>query len=85
MILSKYNFDDLTISYYRIPPGTSSHLCDLLMGLLRRNAKDRMPFDTFFNHQFLQRPQTPPTPGIFSIVITLEKYNFQSLKIFVNT
>lgn len=32
----------------------------MLTGLLRRNAKERMPFDVFFNHPFLQR--NPPTP-----------------------
>lgn len=32
----------------------------MLIGLLRRNAKERMPFDVFFNHSFLQR--NPPTP-----------------------
>lgn len=32
----------------------------MLMGLLRRNAKERMPFDVFFNHSFLQR--NPPSP-----------------------
>ncbi|KAG5671109.1 hypothetical protein PVAND_001323 [Polypedilum vanderplanki] len=44
----------------KIPPGTSQELQNLLFGLLRRNAKERMPFDVFFNHQFLQR--NPPTP-----------------------
>lgn len=43
----------------KIPPGTSKELTDLLMGLLRRNAKERMNFDTFFNHAFLQRQHTP--------------------------
>ncbi|XP_068205911.1 serine/threonine-protein kinase unc-51 isoform X3 [Palaemon carinicauda] len=38
----------------RIPPGTSSELVDLLMGLLKRNAKDRMEFETFFNHPFIR-------------------------------
>uniref|UniRef100_A0A1B0CSK6 Protein kinase domain-containing protein n=3 Tax=Lutzomyia longipalpis TaxID=7200 RepID=A0A1B0CSK6_LUTLO len=46
----------------KIPPGTTPELTDLLMGLLRRNAKDRMSFDRFFNHPFLQRPATPQTP-----------------------
>ncbi|GAB0093858.1 Serine/threonine-protein kinase Unc-51 [Sergentomyia squamirostris] len=46
----------------KIPAGTTPELTDLLMGLLRRNAKDRMTFDRFFNHPFLQRPQTPQTP-----------------------
>jgi hypothetical protein len=38
------------------------------MGLLRRNAKERMPFDVFFNHAFLQRNPvtTPQTAGEFS-------------------
>ncbi|XP_042218217.1 serine/threonine-protein kinase unc-51-like isoform X4 [Homarus americanus] len=36
----------------RIPSGTSAELVDLLMGLLKRNAKDRMDFETFFNHPF---------------------------------
>ncbi|XP_049540107.1 serine/threonine-protein kinase ULK2 [Anopheles darlingi] len=43
----------------KIPSGTSNELTDLLMGLLRRNSKERMNFDTFFNHAFLQRVQTP--------------------------
>lgn len=41
----------------KIPHGTSAELTDLLCGLLRRNAKDRMSFDNFFNHPFLQRPE----------------------------
>nr|XP_040230722.1 serine/threonine-protein kinase ULK2 isoform X1 [Anopheles coluzzii] len=54
----------------KIPSGTSKELTDLLMGLLRRNAKERMNFDTFFNHPFLQRAETPqgkndPTPTPF--------------------
>ncbi|XP_071516222.1 serine/threonine-protein kinase unc-51 isoform X1 [Panulirus ornatus] len=36
----------------RIPSGTSPELVDLLTGLLKRNAKDRMDFETFFNHPF---------------------------------
>ncbi|XP_049863431.1 serine/threonine-protein kinase unc-51 isoform X1 [Schistocerca gregaria] len=48
----------------KIPPGTSPELTDLLMGLLRRNARDRMNFDTFFNHPFLKRHSEPvPTPA----------------------
>lgn len=38
----------------RIPSGTSPELVDLLMGLLKRNAKDRMEFETFFNHPFIR-------------------------------
>jgi hypothetical protein len=40
---------------FRVPVGTTPELQDLLFGLLRRNAKERMPFDVFFNHPFLQR------------------------------
>lgn len=39
----------------KIPHGTSADLTDLLMHLLRRNAKDRMSFERFFVHPFLQR------------------------------
>lgn len=46
---------------YSIPSGTSVELTNLLMGLLRRNACERMEFDVFFNHSFLQPPQ-PPSP-----------------------
>lgn len=48
---------------YRIPVGISPELSDLLIGLLRRNAKDRISFEAFFNHKFLQRPKTPQSPG----------------------
>lgn len=37
-----------------IPRETSPHLGDLLLGLLQRNQKDRMDFDTFFSHPFLE-------------------------------
>ncbi|KAK9297815.1 hypothetical protein QLX08_008584 [Tetragonisca angustula] len=46
----------------KIPPGTSPELSDLLMGLLRRNARDRMPFDEFFGHPFLQGSRESPSP-----------------------
>jgi len=49
----------------KIPNGTSSELTNLLTGLLRRNASERMDFDTFFSHTFLQPPppvQTTPSP-----------------------
>ncbi|CAL4075490.1 unnamed protein product [Meganyctiphanes norvegica] len=38
----------------RIPSGTSPELHELLMGLLKRNARDRMEFETFFNHPFIR-------------------------------
>ncbi|XP_056467003.1 serine/threonine-protein kinase ULK2 [Gadus chalcogrammus] len=37
-----------------IPRETSPHLSDLLLGLLQRNQMDRMDFDMFFGHPFLQ-------------------------------
>nr|XP_046149916.1 serine/threonine-protein kinase ULK2-like isoform X3 [Oncorhynchus gorbuscha] len=36
-----------------IPRETSPSLCNLLLGLLQRNQKDRMDFDAFFSHPFL--------------------------------
>lgn len=45
--------------FLRIPVGTSPELCELLTGLLKRNARERMNFETFFNHKFLQRPEPP--------------------------
>ncbi|XP_064613166.1 serine/threonine-protein kinase unc-51-like [Liolophura sinensis] len=41
-----------------IPAGTSSELRDLLLNLLKRNAKNRIDFDHFFTHKFLQ-PASP--------------------------
>ncbi|CAJ1071197.1 serine/threonine-protein kinase ULK1 isoform X2 [Xyrichtys novacula] len=37
-----------------IPRETSNHLRHLLLGLLQRNHKDRMDFDEFFSHSFLE-------------------------------
>ncbi|XP_032781426.2 serine/threonine-protein kinase ULK2 [Daphnia magna] len=49
----------------KIPSGTSPELTALLTGLLRRNAKDRMEFDDFFNHSFIRKSQPPPaTPPL---------------------
>ncbi|XP_061072896.1 serine/threonine-protein kinase ULK2 isoform X2 [Conger conger] len=41
-----------------IPRETSAPLCDLLLGLLQRSQKDRMDFDTFFSHPFLDPAST---------------------------
>ena len=49
----------------RIPAGTSPDLTNLLNGLLKRNAADRLDFESFFNHSFIrppQQPQPPPPP-----------------------
>ncbi|XP_037608836.1 serine/threonine-protein kinase ULK1 isoform X1 [Sebastes umbrosus] len=50
-----------------IPRETSSHLRHLLLGLLQRNHKDRMDFDEFFCHPFLEasssmKKTTPTVP-----------------------
>uniref|UniRef100_T1J2M8 non-specific serine/threonine protein kinase n=1 Tax=Strigamia maritima TaxID=126957 RepID=T1J2M8_STRMM len=47
-----------------IPSCTSAELTDLLQRLLRRNAKDRMDFDEFFNHPFHKKVirTTSPVP-----------------------
>lgn len=51
-----------------IPRETSSHLRQLLLGLLQRNHKDRMDFDEFFSHPFLEASssmkKTTPTPAV---------------------
>ncbi|XP_049911501.1 serine/threonine-protein kinase ULK2 [Epinephelus moara] len=41
-----------------IPRETSQQLGNLLLGLLQRNQKDRMDFDTFFSHPFLEPSST---------------------------
>ncbi|XP_067642868.1 serine/threonine-protein kinase unc-51 isoform X2 [Eurosta solidaginis] len=38
----------------KIPSGVSPDLRDLLLCLLRRNAKERISFESFFSHRFLQ-------------------------------
>ncbi|XP_023276262.1 serine/threonine-protein kinase ULK2 isoform X2 [Seriola lalandi dorsalis] len=41
-----------------IPRETSPQLSDLLLGLLQRNQKDRMDFDAFFSHPFMEPSST---------------------------
>ncbi|XP_053130684.1 serine/threonine-protein kinase ULK2 isoform X1 [Hemicordylus capensis] len=41
-----------------VPRETSAYLADLLLGLLQRNQKDRMDFETFFSHPFLDQVST---------------------------
>lgn len=60
MLVGIHRFNSNRFS--RIPAGTSTELSDLLVGLLRRNARDRMPFDEFFNHPFLQGPRESVSP-----------------------
>ncbi|KAI8117263.1 hypothetical protein FF38_03442 [Lucilia cuprina] len=47
----------------KIPNGVSPELRDLLLCLLRRNAKDRISFESFFNHRFLQGKKAATSPG----------------------
>ncbi|KAB7505721.1 Serine/threonine-protein kinase unc-51 [Armadillidium nasatum] len=44
----------------RIPQGTSPLLAHLLLGLLKRNARDRMDFEEFFNHPFIRSEESLP-------------------------
>lgn len=44
----------------RIPLGTSPELSNLLMGLLKRNAADRISFEDYFNHAFMNKIQAQP-------------------------
>lgn len=41
-----------------VPRETSAYLADLLLGLLQRNQKDRMDFEAFFSHPFLDQVST---------------------------
>nr|XP_060612621.1 serine/threonine-protein kinase ULK2 isoform X2 [Anolis sagrei ordinatus] len=41
-----------------VPRETSPYLADLLLGLLQRNQKDRMDFEAFFGHPFLDQVPT---------------------------
>ncbi|XP_028564777.2 serine/threonine-protein kinase ULK2 isoform X1 [Podarcis muralis] len=41
-----------------VPRETSASLADLLLGLLQRNQKDRMDFEAFFSHPFLDQVST---------------------------
>ncbi|XP_057688879.1 serine/threonine-protein kinase ULK1a isoform X1 [Corythoichthys intestinalis] len=47
----------------RIPKETSSNLRQLLLGLLQRNHKDRMSFDEFFYHPFLETNSRKCSPA----------------------
>lgn len=46
----------------KIPPDTSSELTHLLINLLKREPKDRISFDDFYEHPFLKPPKTQPMP-----------------------
>ncbi|XP_014669173.1 PREDICTED: serine/threonine-protein kinase unc-51-like [Priapulus caudatus] len=55
-----------------IPPGTSPDLKDLLFKLLKRNARDRIEFDDFFNHLFI-RQQSPTKASMYLCALTRVK------------
>lgn len=46
----------------KIPPDTSNELTHLLINLLKREPKDRISFDDFYEHPFLKPPKTQPMP-----------------------
>ncbi|ALC44653.1 Atg1 [Drosophila busckii] len=46
----------------KIPQGVSPDLRDLLLCLLRRNAKDRISYEDFFVHRFIQRKKAVSSP-----------------------
>lgn len=46
----------------RIPPDTSAELTHLLINLLKREPKDRISFDDFYDHPFMKSPKTQPMP-----------------------
>lgn len=46
----------------KIPPDTSTELTHLLINLLKREPKDRISFDDFYEHPFLKPPKTQPMP-----------------------
>merc|ERR1719397_874731 len=47
----------------RIPVGTSPEFTHLMQNLLKRDAKDRIHFEAFFNHPFLNPPQPKSEPA----------------------
>ncbi|XP_065561885.1 serine/threonine-protein kinase ULK2-like isoform X2 [Artemia franciscana] len=51
----------------KIPSGTSQELSNLLNGLLRRNAKDRIEFDEFFNHHFVRKTKLAAPNSVASL------------------
>lgn len=41
--------------------GTSPELSNLLMGLLKRTPSERISFENYFNHPFMNKIQTQPS------------------------
>uniref|UniRef100_A0A4W5RXA4 non-specific serine/threonine protein kinase n=1 Tax=Hucho hucho TaxID=62062 RepID=A0A4W5RXA4_9TELE len=79
-----------------IPSETSPSLSNLLLGLLQRNQKDRMDFDAFFSHPFLdpasaikkceqpqttgQTPMVSPRAETTPIPVPTQVRNYQRIK-----
>ncbi|XP_011196346.1 serine/threonine-protein kinase unc-51 isoform X2 [Zeugodacus cucurbitae] len=68
----------------KIPSGVSPDLRELLLCLLRRNAKDRISFESFFSHRFLQGKPLPcadvPPQMSLDIIPAKPKSSLQLLK-----
>jgi len=52
----------------KVPQGTSPHLRNLLLGLLKKDPRERMSHDDFFSHPFLRGP-TSLVPGEAMVVV----------------
>ncbi|XP_046543284.1 serine/threonine-protein kinase ULK2-like isoform X4 [Haliotis rubra] len=61
-----------------IPSGTSPELRDLLLKLLKRNSKDRIEFENFFRHAFLQRSAPKPTSKSAPVPVPNRSASFSS-------
>jgi serine/threonine protein kinase len=49
------NFYQTKLFDFRIPPSTSRELADLITRILKRNPKERIDYEEFFNHPFLKK------------------------------
>lgn len=60
----------------KLPKDISPDLADLLLSLLRRNSKDRISFEDFFNHRFLQntRKMSPSCDLLGAEIETLDTF-----------
>jgi serine/threonine-protein kinase ULK/ATG1 len=50
--------------YFRIPSSTSLELTDLIIRILKRNPKERIDYEDFFNHPFLIKSKGKKTRSI---------------------
>uniref|UniRef100_A0A8C2ZY99 non-specific serine/threonine protein kinase n=1 Tax=Cyclopterus lumpus TaxID=8103 RepID=A0A8C2ZY99_CYCLU len=54
-LIAEINLNNPFTSFPSIPKETSSNLRHLMLGLLQRNHKERIGFDEFFHHPFLEK------------------------------